>query len=234
MVGCQKSFIMKTKILITLVILISLNLSAQKYIKSQFTLFDYTYEIDAKVKAELTSVESYITFKPEGKQNKVEGMLVNSLYDMIVKTMEDSLKIFMLPPNSLTNKVKYDEYGYPSVSIQRALKLVDTKYFLKIKAFIGNDIVDNNGNKLPEGEFKPKIKINLYVYDKYGYIPIHESEASASAIKSIIVTPKFIAGLSFVDSSLVKDSNEETLADIFNSAILEAVNQLQHKKNKKF
>jgi hypothetical protein len=223
---------MKIKLLsaLLLLLIVHISLNAQRYSKNQFTLFSYTYNIDEDVMQKLSTYERNVFYKPEPGQTKTEAVLVHSMYNMLAKTLEDSFQIFMLPSYSLTTKAKYDVYGYPVINIQKAIKLSDTKYFLKLDASLDNDLFDVNGNKLPDNTFKPRITLKLFIYDKYGYVPIQESQGSASAIQPVKLTPEFMSGLNFVDTTMVKTEEQEVLKDIFNRAIIEAVTQLQHKR----
>jgi hypothetical protein len=203
----------------------------QKYAKSQFTLFSYTYKIDNKVKIELSPLESQIRFNPEKKQDKVEGMMIHSLFYFISKTLADSLEVYILPANSMSD-VKYNEYGYPDINIQKAIKHADTKYYFKIHVVIENYILDEQGKKIIEDIFRPKISISIDIYNKYGYLPIQSSESNATAMGPVKISPEFLAGMNFVDNSIQNSDNTETLKDIFMKAVLEAIFKIKHKSNK--
>jgi hypothetical protein len=203
----------------------------QKYSKSQFTLFSYNIKIDEKVKIELSPLESIIRFKPDKKQDKIEGMLIHSLYQMINQVMTDSLGVYILPSNSMSD-VKYNEYGYPNISIQKAIKLADTKYYFKINADIENYILDAQGKKITEDIFRPRLSLTIEIFNKYGYLPLQTSESNAMASAPIKISPEFLAGMNFVDNSIVNNMNTETLKDIYMKAILEAIFKIKHKSNK--
>jgi len=224
---------MKFKILIfTVSLLISCNSFCQKYAKNQFTLFSYNLEIDDKVKIELSPLENLIHFKPEKKQDKIESMLINTLYTIASQMLSDSLNIFILPVNNLSDNAKYNIYGYPNISIQRALKLSDTKYFLKIKASIQNNNLDNTGKKISEDVFKPQISVTIEFFKKGGYYPVQTEDGIASASNPIKISPEFLAGMNFVDESIVKKPNTETLKDIYLKAIWQSVMKFKYKGSK--
>lgn len=217
---------------IFIVSFIFINAFCQKYANSQFTLYSYTFNIDPIIKNELSTLENYIKYNPENKQDKVEGMLIHSLYNMINIVLTDTLGIYLLPVNSLTSKAKYSIYGYPDITIQRALKLADTKYFLKINASLENDISNKKGKKSTENIFKPKLIIKIDIFNKYGYLPIQTSESMATAIEPIILSPEYLAGMNFIDNSIKKMEGIETLKDIYIKAIIEAVLKIKYKGNK--
>jgi len=214
------------------VIAFSQSLIAQKYIRSQFTLFSYDYDINEKIMIELSPLESYINYKPEKDQKKIEAMIIHTTYAMVIKCMEDSLGTFFLPVNTFTNKVKYDAYNYPNMSIQKAIKLGDTKYYIRINLLIENDQFDNQGNKITTDIFKPKVTLSLQIYNSFGFEPIETVEGISNSVQPVKISPEFLAGMNYIDNSIQKKNNIETLYNIINRAVLGAVIQAKYKKHK--
>ncbi len=210
----------------------SVNAQSQKYANSQFTLFSYEVSINERIKTELSPYENLITYKPQGKQDKIEGMLIHTLYSLASNILTDTLKIFILPVGSLTDKAKYNSYGYPEINIRKVIKLADTKYFLKIEAIIENDIIDLQTKKENKNIFRPKIIVKIDIFNKDGYLPIQSSVGSAEATSSVNITPEFIAGMNFMDDSVVKKQNMETLRDIMARSITEAIIKIKYKGGK--
>jgi len=220
------------KLLIVLIIggSVSTNMVGQKYAKNQFTVYSYVVNIDETVKSELSRFESSIKFKPHDKQEKTQAMLIHSLYNFTTQILSDSLSIFFLPPNSLGSKIKYSDYGYADITIQKAARLADTKYFLKILAYIENDQYDEKNNKLPESSFKPRIRLTITIYSREGFIPLQTVNSNVTTKQPVKLTSNFLAGMNFVDESIVKQPNTETLADLYIRAILEAYSEIKYKK----
>jgi hypothetical protein len=179
----------------------------------------------------LSPLESIIRFKPEKKQEKIEGMLIHSLYQMLSQVLTDSLGVYIMTSNSLSN-AKYNEYGYPNISIQRAIKLADSKYFFKINAVVENYILDEQGKKITEDIFRPKISLTIEIFNKYGYLPLQTSESNAVASAPVKISPEYLAGMNFVDNSIKNIMNTETLKDIYMKAIIEAIFKINHKSKK--
>jgi hypothetical protein len=223
---------MKTKLILLIFLFgVSLNHSyGQKYSRSQFTVFSYYVSIDEKFKSELGKVESHIKYKADKKQNKVEAMLIHTLYESLTKALSDSLGLFFLPINSMGEKAKYNDYGYPDLNITKAIRLGDTKYFLKINAYFDNEMNDSKGSRLEPNMFRPKIRVVVDIYNKYGNVAIQSSEGSVSTLKTVVVSPEFIAGMNFADDNLVKKDNSEVLKDLYNQAIAEIIAGLKCKK----
>jgi hypothetical protein len=210
--------------------LISVKSFGQKYSKTQFTVFSYYVSVDEKVKSELGKIDSQIKFKTDKKQNKVEAMLIHTLFEDLTKALSDTFGIFFLPVNSFGEKVKYSDFGYPDINISKAIRLSDTKYFIKINLYIDNELTDSKGDKLEPNAFRPRVRVNVDFYNKYGNIAIQSAEGSASTKNIITVTPNFIAGMNFTDENLVKKENTEVLKELYTKVIAEVVAGIKYKK----
>ncbi len=209
-----------------------LQLSAQKFANGQFTLFSFTYEIEESVTDLLVSTASQITLNAADDKAKVNGMMVQTMWSMICKKMQDTFKTYILPANSFNDKVKYDEFGFPDISIQKAIKLSDTKYYFKMLMTIESEVYDNNGVKYLKDEFVPKVSLVFEIYDKHGYIPIRTADGFGTALKPVVVTNDYIAGMNFAKNKITTQKIEETLWSLFNRAATEVVLELKQNKKK--
>jgi hypothetical protein len=225
----MKKIFLLSAILLTFNVLISFS---QKYSNNQFVVFSYALDVDSKVKTELQPLENYIQVRTEKKQTKVDAMLVHSVYKIVTNLLADSLKIFFLPPNSFGNAIKYDDYGYPNIVIQKAIRLSDSKYYIKIDVSIENSKYDEKGKKLQEGLFYPVVNVSLDIYNKFGFNPIQTAEGQAVAVAPINVTSDFIAGLEFVNLDKTVSSTNENLMSLINRAMNEAVYSIIYRKQK--
>lgn len=207
--------------------------AAQRYAKKHFTCFSYEVNMNDKIRIPLTGFENHIQINLEGTQNKTEALIYHGIYKTVTKILADSLQIFILPPNSLTNKAKYNIYGYPDISIQKAIRLSDTKYFFKVYAIIENDLFDDNGNRYPEGTFKPQLKIKVELYSKEGYNPIHVSEGFAEVPKPLDNNLSFISGMEFADPAIKSNEDNSTLKFLISHASIQAAIGLKYTKPKK-
>jgi hypothetical protein len=214
-------------------LLLFLPASAQRYAKSQFTLIAYEYEIDNKVKNDLYPLESYFKYNCEKGQNIIEATLISTVYGIVVQKMDDSLGCNFMPINTFTDKVKYNSYGYPDITIQKAIRLGDTKFYMRIILKVENEETDNEGKKTTEDIIRPKVTITLEIYDKNGFEPIQVIEGSASAVQAVKLTPEFIVGMNFADPTIKRKINSETLSDIINRAMLSALEKTKKTKKHK-
>ncbi|MGC8823074.1 MAG: hypothetical protein ACP5PZ_00555 [Bacteroidales bacterium] len=205
---------------------------SQKYARNQFVVFSYTVDIDDRVKKELSPYQNLINYQPQKKQTAVEAVLVHSFYQIFTKLLEDSLLIYFLPPESMGNKASYTDYGYPDVVIQKAIRLSDVKYFMKIELSIENSKYDEKGNRLTADVFLPVVNVSVGIYNKFGFNPIQTAEGQSVASAPIQVNESFLAGLNFVSPNVKAGANEETMRVLFERCALNALYSIKYKKIK--
>jgi hypothetical protein len=223
---------MKNKALVVLIFILGIinGVYGQNLKKSQFTTFSYIFETDETVIKALKPYVNFIKLKQNNDESKVQGVLVHTLFKLISKKMEDSLSSYIMPAKSFVDKATYNEFGFPDLSIQKAIRYGDTKFFLKIIASISNEIYDLKGEKYPIGSIVPKVHLKLEIYNKYGYVPIFIAEGDGSAYKPVKLSADYLAGMDFMDSKLIKPEGEEVLFDLFNRAAIEAIVKLKYNR----
>ncbi|MCX7987390.1 MAG: hypothetical protein N2662_10670 [Bacteroidales bacterium] len=220
-------------LMIALLLIIGTSIAwSQKYARNQFVVFSYTTDIDERVKKELSSYQHLINYQPQKKQTAVEAMLVHSFYQIFTKLLEDSLLIYFLPPESMGNKASYTDYGYPDVVIQKAIRLSDVKYFMKIELSIENSKYDEKGNRLTADVFLPVVNVSVSIYNKFGFNPIQTAEGQSVASSPIQVKESFLAGLNFVSPTVKASKNEETMRLLFERCALNALYSIKYRKIK--
>lgn len=224
---------LKFTFLVLFIVLIAPVLSAQRYAKKHFTFFSYNIYLDEHVRLHLSGLDNQVQIKTEGKQNKIDALLYHNIYNIVTKNLTDSLEIFFLAPNSLSRKAKYNLYGYPDISIQKAIRLSDTKYFLKLYVNIENDLFDKDEKRYPEGTFKPIVKIVAEIYSKEGFNPIQVVEGIAEASQPVFLKPSFLVGFDFIDPSVKSDNKVKSLKSLISEASQQVVWNIKYTKPKK-
>ncbi|MEJ5264659.1 MAG: hypothetical protein WHT29_05035 [Bacteroidales bacterium] len=230
----KKYLQMKNNVLLIALLLITTATAgwSQKYARNQFVVFSYTADIDDRVKKELSAYQNLINYQPQKKQTAVEAVLIHSFYQIFTKLLEDSLLIYFLPPESMGNKVSYTDYGYPDVVIQKAIRLSDVKYFMKIELSIENSKYDERGNRLTADVFLPVVNVSVSIYNKFGFNPIQTAEGQSVASAPIQVKESFLAGLNFVSPNIKAGANEETMKVLLERCAFNALYSIKYKKIK--
>ena len=221
------------KAIICLILLLGISAAkAQKYTNNQFVVFSYTVDIDDRVLQELKTVESSVNYKPIGKQGKIEALIIHTIYNMVTKTFSDSLKIFFLPSNYFGDKVKLNDYGYPDIVIQKAIRLADLKYYMKIKASVNNSKYDVKRKKITDNSFMPVVNLSIDIYNKFGFDPIQSSKGQGMVTKSININNSFLDGMNFASPDVKVETGTESLERLINKAVYESLYGIQNKKQK--
>ena len=219
-----------SKALVLILLICAIQTQAQKFRNAQFTLFSYTYNIDEKITDQFTPVASNITLKADNDRAKINGMIVLSMWNLISKKMQDTFSTYVLPTNSFNDKIKYDVYGLPDISIQKAIKLSDTKYYFKLALTVNREEVDNKGVKIAKDVFVPSVTLKLDIYDKNGYVARVSADGKAVATRPITISKDYINGLSFVNSKIPTQDINDNFYSLLNKAATEVVLQLKYQK----
>jgi hypothetical protein len=222
----------KLPIFILLCLILFKTVFAQKYTNNQFVIFSYSVDIDERVRQELSALERYINYSPAKNQNKLDATIIHTFYNTFTKTFVDSLNVFFLSPSSLTDKAKYNAYGYPEILIQKAIRLSDIKYFMKISVSIENSKYDDNGRRLTNDEFLPLVTVSIDIYNKFGYNPIQSAEGQALSTSRVVITPGFLAGMNFVSKDIETEKNIEPLIKLMENAILDVLQSVKYTKQR--
>lgn len=212
---------MKIKTLLFLLVLSlaqTQNIFSQRIEGKTFTLFNYNMVLDVEFKQTISILESNIT-NPTYKGDKLSEAFTHITYAEIKDKLENGKSVFILPANSFQDKIKYDEYGYPQITIQKAIKKSDTRLFVKIYVFYK---IESFGDQ--DDMIKPKVSIVVDFYNDLGYIPIKKFKAEAISDTYMKVNKEFLYGF---DRKIKKENPDtKTLIDILNKAIDSIVEEI--------
>ncbi|MGB9746294.1 MAG: hypothetical protein ACPLXM_05140 [Bacteroidales bacterium] len=170
--------------------LLPFRMYSQKFEGSQFCPIGYNLLAGKDFKSRMALVYPKL---PGNMQNadKIEYILTYSFYDILTRQLMDNLKVYIPPPSIFEDKVKYDQYGFPEVTVQKAIKLSDAKFFFKCQIRVEEAFP----NATPQGMVTPGISIQFTLYSKQGYVPIKNiivNKVMSQAVKAEI---SLLAGL---------------------------------------
>jgi len=183
--------------------LLSLISQAQDFSYQQFTLIGYTIQLSDDFQEAGGNVAK--TLDNTGYPDKLHEFFAHQTYSQLVRLFEKELNIYVLPVNSLGKKARYDDLGYPEVSIQKAIREGSTKYFLKVDV---NIQLDNQSKKVKgynpaDGYAQPVVAINVSLYSNKGYMPVKTATGTGRTGELIKIDKDFIA----------TDNNGDTLSE---------------------
>lgn len=196
-----------------------------KYKNQKAALFSYDFILTPALENKLLAFEPYITLKTQEDQSKLIAMLRHNCLELVQHHIDQTYSMSFSPINYFGSEVKYDEYGYASTTIQKAIKISQSKYFFKIYAKLDLDIPDP---KRPDEE-AVTIDIQIKFYNKFGFEPIDNFMFETAQYK-VSFTPCIFDDMVFYNytaDTVCKDKFK--LNELMDRAIFTAINQPQKK-----
>lgn len=195
---------------------------SQKYRNRQVSLFSYSCNIHQSI---YKSFEEQIHLFPETDNRKADK-IINAIKDrvwyMLKEGLEEETGMYILPINAYGKNFKYDAYGFPDMSINRALRKGSSRYYLKIDLTISSaldrkdtsygtllskDSAENLEKTMDENAILPKVIINVTTYSDKGIIPEERITGTAIASKPWIVSEETFNGI------VNKEQLDENISD---------------------
>ncbi|MGM0504253.1 MAG: hypothetical protein ACQESQ_06505 [Bacteroidota bacterium] len=205
---------MMKKYLIFLLLLISwVSSNGQKIANKQFSLINYNLEISKDLRTELNELDAYIgdikTYNDPGN-DKLTAVLIHTIFFTFKEVIERDLEIEILPINTFMNNVKYDDYGYPTTSIRKALRKGYSQYYFKLDVkieSITNQQKEDHPKKYEDINYKstyPQVTLNMTIYSKDGIIPVYNLIGTASAKTPLQVNEYLLKGFDNTEMVIAK------------------------------
>ena len=171
-------------------ILLPFSTFSQKFEGSQFCPIGYNLMAGKDFKLRMAPVYPKL---PGNMQNadKMEYVLTYSLYEVLTRQLMENLKVYIPPPTIFEDKVKYDQYGFPEVTVQKAIKLSDAKYYFKCQVRVEEAFP----TATPQGMVTPGISILFTLYSKQGYVPIKNVTVNKVMPQAVKADLSLLAGL---------------------------------------
>ncbi len=199
---------------------------AQRYRKKEISLISFKLYVDPDYRAKL---ESYSNLFPEpqasSKVNKIDNLILYTSWDIIKRRLEGEVGMIILPIDAYGDKFSYDMYGFPDISINKALSKGRSKYYIKLDLelvpehsakYTTQNHVDSARKivQLKEDEIKPKVVAKLTIYSDKGIVPVANCVGEATTKSIITLSSSFFDGV--VNSSI--DPSAETLYNLIDKA----------------
>ncbi len=215
---------MKKWILFSCICIVSINSAySQKYRKQQFTLFKYNCIVDQNIIDKLKPLEDQMECKAPKAYSKVEMLFVQDVYATVKKKMEDKYGVFILPINSFGDKISYNDFGFPDILINTAIKKGNSKYYFKINASI------QQSSKLESqtsDELWPVVKIQIDLFNKDGYQPIKSTQGISEAVGVMKKEPFILQGMECAKMQDKITTQTEIIQTLINDAVESALKKL--------
>lgn len=223
---------MTMKYLSTLLIVLLLLTAgtAKDYKDKQFGLFRYELSISRDFEKEMKPLDDYIEgieTPTEVKKEKLKSVLIHHIYYHIEERLEKEAEFSILPVNSFLDELKYNDFGYPTSSINEVIRLGYSQYFFRLDVAIETLTKDQEKlnpemyDDLSGASTFPQLAISMAVYDKNGIIPLERWTGNATAVKPLPLEPELFAGFDRSISYIRPkgEGNKESLYSLLDHAI---------------
>jgi hypothetical protein len=220
----------KLKTIALLLIFVQMSLMARSYFNKEFAIFYYNVSISRDFRREIKGLESYINSIPgynKKGQEKLLGRIYELTYTYLEEKLEKQYEMNILPINSFTNNVEYNEYLFPVTQIQRARKYGNSNYYLKINIDIETAIPkDARVSVLFRNKTHPMVTVSIEIYDNESMFAVKKVTGQAQSSMPIRVEEKFLYGIIAPVNLDEIDNLDENLFVLLITAMNKAINEI--------
>lgn len=225
-------------ILVSIIIGTPFHALSQKYANKEMSLISFNVSIHPDTKKYLDQFESHFSSVKNTDADKIIAKVKEQVWGAMVDSLQQEIGMILLPISTFGNKIGYDAYNFPDVSISKAQRIGFSRFYMKVELEIGPKVLqyplshkERNDSTLQsekpkEGEEKPVVTITITCYPTNGIIPIGKYIGSSEA--SNIWKP----GNTAVLDGLVNSNNKNdltTLMSLVNEAIFDLIINMQIK-----
>ncbi len=217
---------MKQFILLLTGLLLTINLSGQNIINKHFALISYNLEITDNFRNQTESLQDfYMTadVHNEDADDRLKAILVHDIYYNLKPRLERELEISILPVNSFMQEANYDEFGYPKMSISKALRRGDSPFYFNVKVELNSkdqEEIKQEANTDPL--VQPQFIIDIKVFNDEGILPVYKWHGEKRASEPLPVSKMLIKG--FVDDLPDAQKPDTTLISLYDEAVTNLIN----------
>ena len=212
---------MRKFILLTTVFLLSLNIAAQNITNKQFVLIDYDLKISDNFRTQTESLQDFFQSAKvhnEDAKDRLKAILIHDLYYKLKPQLERKLEISILPVNSFMQETNYDEFGYPEMSISKALRKGDSPFYFNVKVTLDSKEQEEN----MESVVQPHFVIESKVFSDEGILPVFKWHGEKGVTEPLPVSKMLFKG--FVDNLPQDQKAETTLSSLYDEAVINLIN----------
>lgn len=187
---------------------------SQQFSNQNIVLIDYKLQISNEIQPLLLSAANL----QKSDYEKLVTSLTQVVYEIISSSLQKEKKVFILPSNSFEERAKLDIYGFPHLSVQKAISLSNEMYFLKISVKLYAIVSKNKEGDL---SYSPYLQTELFFYNKFGYLPVFvtEDKSGETAPLSLPAKGSFLSG---VYTGIPEAQDDHSLLTLLRNCLEEA------------
>ncbi|MBN1990165.1 MAG: hypothetical protein JW783_12255 [Bacteroidales bacterium] len=196
---------------IAIAVLIPIVSVAINYNNKQVAIISYSVSIDDACMQKIKAYEELFPSVDKEKADRVIARIKDVSYAFFEEQLEREVGMYILPLNAFGSKFDYDVYGYPDMSINKAMRKGNSKYYIKVELIITQKPSETNGklfgiinDSTPAQEIEeensvetiqPVILYNITTYSEKGVLPIDKFSAEITATEALPLSNEFLHGL---------------------------------------
>jgi hypothetical protein len=208
----------------------------QRYQNRQLALISFNYTISKDIK---TNFDEFAHLFPEVDHKKADRIIAVAkefTWYILKERLESETGMYILPINSHGSSFKYDEYKFPNVNINKALKHGSTRYYLKVDLIISSGIPKGEmgygamptDDAITEGmdlesACLPVMDMEISIYNDKGILPIQKISGSITASTPWVMSKDTFKGL--INREEYKKDETDTLLGLTNVTIAKILRQ---------
>jgi len=199
---------------------------AQNYTNKQMALIHYNLKISESFREEVQPLNNYlqsVEVHNKDADDRLKAVLIHHLYYNLTPRIERQLEISILPIHSFMEAVKYDKFGYPRSSINRALRKGDSPFYFKLDVTLSSRTEEEKeaNPEMPEGMIWPFFTIEVTVFNDEGIIPVDKWHGEARTEEGIAVEKDLFGEFTKQRPAL----GATTLSGLYDQAVSNLINQ---------
>ncbi|HPX05121.1 MAG TPA: hypothetical protein PLC17_04220 [Tenuifilaceae bacterium] len=185
---------------------------AINYNNKQIAVISYSVSVDEVCMQKIKTFEDLFPSVEKSNADRIIARITDVSYAFFEEHLEREVGMYILPLNAFGSKFDYDIYGYPDMSINKAMRKGNSKYYMKVELLITHKPADTNGklfgiinDTTPSQEevksenyvetVQPVILYNVTMYSEKGVLPIDKFSAEIAPEEARPLTKEFFYGL---------------------------------------
>jgi hypothetical protein len=219
---------MKKIILFAFFFAFAASASAQNYTNKQMALIDYDLKVSKEFREDIQSLQDHIgsaEVHNKDADDRLKALLIHHLYYNMAPRLERELDMSILPINSFMQEVRYDKFGYPRASINRALRKGDSPFYFKLEIALDSKTEEKREEKpeLPDNITFPRFTIDVIIYNDEGMLPVDKWHGEAEPEEGMVVEKAMLG--EFIDQpASTSGPPKQTLSTLFEDALDKLIN----------
>ena len=191
--------------------------TSQNITNKQFALIKYECQISDEFRKDLKPLKKFIKkaeIRTKHQKDKLQAIMVHHLYYHLKDRFQRELDIDIIPRNTFTGDVKYNDYGYPKARISKAMRIGSAPFYFKVHIKFESKTEERikNDPKLKKAKgdiFFPHIITEVTIWNDEGIIPVAKWKNEKITYKPMQVNKRLFRGLIEEDQLPPKPELEE-------------------------